>query len=291
MSDKYTQRRLQSSSITTVISISLVLFMLGLLGMVVLSAKKISDHVKENIRISVYLNADSKETDVHALQQSLDASNYVRSTTYTSAKEAADHFQKELGEDFVNSIGYNPLPSSIDIFLKAAYANNDSIGWIKKELLSHKPLVESVEYTESHVNMINDNLGKISLVFLAFIGLLLFIAIALINNTIRLAIYSKRFLIRTMQLVGATQGFIRKPFLLSGMIQGIYGALISLVMLLGIFYLLQRNYPEDVKSLLDINLLGIMSGALVFLGILIGFICTWFAVRKYLRIRTSELYF
>jgi cell division transport system permease protein len=265
--------------------------MLGLLGMLVLSAKKISDHVKENIRVSVYLSGDAKESDIRALQQSLDATTYVKSSIYTSAKEAAAHFQKELGEDFVNSIGYNPLPSSIDLFLKAPYANNDSISWIRKELLAKKPLVESVEYTESHVNMINANLGKISLVFLGFVGLLLLIAIALINNTIRLAIYSKRFLIRTMQLVGATQGFIRKPFLLTGIIQGIYGALIALVMLLGIFYLLEKQYPEEVGSLLDINLLGIMSSALVFLGILIGLICTWFAVRKYLRIRTNELYY
>jgi cell division transport system permease protein len=291
VSDKYTKRRLQSSSITTVISISLVLFMLGLLGMMVLSARQISDHVKENIRVSVYLNSDAKEADIHALQQSLDASHYVRSTTYTSAKEAAEHFQKELGEDFVNSIGYNPLPSSIDVYLKASYANNDSISWIKKDLLAQKSIVSNVEYTESHINMINANLRQISFVILGFSGLLMLIAIALINNTIRLAIYSKRFLIRTMQLVGATQGFIRKPFLLSGIVQGIYGALISLVMLLGIFYLAERNYPDEVRSLLDINLLGIMSGALVFLGILIGFICTWFAVHKYLRIRTNELYF
>jgi cell division transport system permease protein len=291
VSDKYTKRRLQSSSITTVISISLVLFMLGLLGMMVLSAKQISDHVKENIRISVYLNNESKEADVRALQQLINASHYVRSTTYTSAKEAADHFQKELGEDFVNSIGYNPLPSSIDVYLKAAYANNDSISWIKKELLSKKPLVDNVEYTESHINMINANIKQISLVILIFSSLLLLIAIALINNTIRLAIYSKRFLIRTMQLVGATQGFIRKPFLLTGIVQGIYGALISLVLLLGIFFLAERNYHEEVYSLLDINLLGLMSGALLFLGILIGFFCTWFAVRKYLRIRTHELYY
>ncbi|HEV7232232.1 MAG TPA: permease-like cell division protein FtsX, partial [Bacteroidia bacterium] len=188
MSDKYTKRRLQSSSITTVISISLVLFMLGLLGMMVLSAKKISDHVKENIRISVYLNSDAKEADIRALQQKMDASHYVRSTTYTSAKEAADHFQKELGEDFVNSIGYNPLPSSIDVYLKAAYANNDSIAWIKKDLMEQKSLVSNVEYTESHINMINANLRQISLVILAFSGLLMLIAIALINNTIRLAI-------------------------------------------------------------------------------------------------------
>ena len=265
--------------------------MLGLLGMMVLSAKQISDHVKENIRVSVYLNNDAKEADIRGLRQTLDASHFVRSTSYTSAREAAENFQKELGEDFVNSIGYNPLPSSIDIYLKAAYANSDSIAWIKKDLMSHKSLVSNVEYTESHINTINTNLRQISLVILGFSGLLMLIAIALINNTIRLAIYSKRFLIRTMQLVGATQGFIRKPFLLTGIAQGIYGALIALVMLLGIFYLAERNYPEEVRALLDINLLGIMSGALVFLGILIGFICTWFAVHKYLRIRTSELYY
>ncbi len=291
MSDKYTKRRLQSSSITTVISISLVLFMVGLLAMVVLSAKKVTDYVKEHIMVSIYLNPDAKEADVMAFQKSLDATRYVRSTTFTSAKSAADNFRKELGEDFVNSIGYNPLPSSIDIYLKAEYANNDSINWIRKDLQDKKGLVADVDYKEAHVSAVNSHIRTVSIVILIFTGLLLLIAIALINNTIRLAIYSKRFLIRTMQLVGATQGFIRKPFLLTGIIQGIYGAIISLFMLLGFFYLLEKVFPFLVNMLLDINLLGILSGALVFLGILIGFICTWFAVHKYLRIRTSELYY
>jgi cell division transport system permease protein len=265
--------------------------MLGLLGMIVLSAKKVTNYVKEHIMVSAYLNPDAKEADILALQKSLDATRYVRSTTYTSAKEAADHFQKELGEDFVNSIGYNPLPSSIDIYLKAEYANKDSINQIKKDLLDKTPFIEEVDYKESHVNAVNENIRTIGLIILLFTGLLMLVAIALINNTIRLAIYSKRFLIRTMQLVGATQGFIRKPFLLSGVTQGVYGAIIALFMLTGAFYLLGRIYPEAIQLLLDLNLLGIMSGALVFLGILIGFICTWFAVRKYLRIRTSELYY
>jgi cell division transport system permease protein len=265
--------------------------MLGLLAMVVLSAKKVTDYVKEHIMVSIYLNPDAKEADVMAFQKSLDAAKYVKSTTYTSAKDAADNFRKELGEDFVNSIGYNPLPSSIDIFLKAEYANNDSISWIRKELQGKKALVADVDYKEAHVNAVNSHIRTISIVILAFTGLLMLIAIALINNTIRLAIYSKRFLIRTMQLVGATQGFIRKPFLISGIIQGIYGAIISLFMLMGFFYFLQRVFPPLVNLLLDINLLGILSGALVFLGILIGFVCTWFAVHKYLHIRTSELYY
>jgi cell division transport system permease protein len=291
VSDKYTKRRLQSSSLTTVISIALVLFMLGLLGMILLSTKKVTDYVKEHLLISVYLNPDASEADILSLQNNLNAARFVRSTTFTSAKTAADNFKKELGEDFVNSIGYNPLPSSIDVYLKAEYANNDSISWIRKELQEQKQVVADVDYKEAHVSAVNDHIRTISIVILAFTGLLMLIAIALINNTIRLAIYSKRFLIRTMQLVGATQGFIRKPFLLTGMIQGVYGAIIALFMLMGFFYVLNRIFPFLVKMLLDINLLAMMSGALVFLGILIGLICTWFAVHKYLRIRTSELYY
>ena len=207
MADKYSKRRVASSSVTTVISLSLVLFLLGLLGLIVLSAKKVSQHVKENIGFQIYLKEEAKEVDINKLQKSLDAKAYVKSTEYISKERALEIYKEDVGEDFMQFTGYNPLPASIDLRLNADYANNDSIAWIKTEILAEN-IVQEFDYKESLVMMIDKNIKTISLYFLIFIALLMTIAVALINNTIRLAIYSKRFLIRTMQLVGATKMFI-----------------------------------------------------------------------------------
>jgi cell division transport system permease protein len=289
VSDKYSKRKLAGSSITTIVSLSLVLFMLGLLGIIILNTRKLSDNFKENIGFQVIINDNAKEVDVEHLTKTLDASDYVKSTQFITKDEAAKKLQQDLGEDFVNFLGFNPLSASISVHLKAEYANIDSLTWIEKDLLDTK-LVKEVVYQKSLVSMINENVKKISLVILLFSGLLMVIALALINNTIRLSIYSKRFLIKTMQLVGATQGFIRRPFVLKGIKHGIYGAVIAIAMLIGFLYFLQKQLPE-LAELQDEKMLVSLFGLVIVLGIIISWISTSLAVRKYLRLKSDELYY
>lgn len=289
MSDKYSKRRLTGASITTIVSLSLVLFMLGLLGIIILNTRKLSDNVKENIGFQLILNDNVKEIDVAKMQKTLDASDYVKSTEFVTKEEAADRLQKDLGEDFISFLGYNPLLSSINVHLKADYANADSLSWIEKDMLDSK-LVKEVIYQKSLVSMINENVQKIGVVILGFSLLLMVIALALINNTIRLSIYSKRFIIKTMQLVGATQGFIRRPFVLNGIKHGIYGAVIAISMLIGVLYFAQKQLPE-LADLQDQNMLASLFGLVIVLGIVISWISTSLAVRKYLRLKSDDLYY
>jgi cell division transport system permease protein len=263
--------------------------MLGILLLLLLNAQKISTYVKENIGFSVILHDDVREVDANFLRKTLDASPYVRITEYISKEEAAEELQEELGEDFIGFLGYNPLSSSIEVKLKASYANPDSIRLIEDELMAHRP-VKEVFYQKSLVNLINENVQKIGAIILLFSALMLFVAIVLINNTIRLSVYSKRFIINTMKLVGATWGFIRKPFLLKSMLHGFYAALMALVLLTGLIYLIQHEFYE-VINLGQIELMVGMSGLIIILGVVINLISTSLAVGKYLRLSSDELYY
>ncbi len=289
MSDKYSKRRLTGSSITTVVSLSLVLFMLGLLGIIILNTRKLSDNFKENIGIQVVINDNAKEVDVQHLIKTLDASEYVKSTQAISKEEAAKKLQEDIGEDFIDFLGFNPLSASITVRLNAEYANADSLAWIERDLLETN-LVKEVIYQKSLVNSINENVKTISLWVLIISSVLMFIALALINNTIRLSIYSKRFIIKTMQLVGATQGFIRRPFVLKGIRHGIYGAGIAIAMLIGFLFFIQKQLPE-LAELQDPNMLASLFGIVILLGIIISWISTSLAVRKYLRLKSDDLYY
>ena len=283
-----TKRKLRSSYATSIISISLVLFLLGLVGLLLLNAKRLSIHVKENIGFSVILKNDAKEVDVIRLQKNLDAKKYVKSTKYISREEAARETAEELGEDFIEFLGYNPLPASIDVKFYADYANPDSIATIEKELQRFEE-VDEIMYHESLIHLVNENVRKISLIILAFSGLLFFIAAALINNTIRLSVYARRFLINTMQLVGATRGFIRKPFLFTSAATGFTGSLIALSLLFGLIYLLQKEF-EGVISLRDYDMLSILALGVILIGIVLNWISTYFAVNKYLNMNADKLY-
>lgn len=287
--EKYYRKRLQSSYITTVVSIALVLFMLGLLGLIILHAKKLSDYVKENIGFSIIMKDNVKDAGIIKLQKILDAQVYVKSTKYVTKEEAAKEFAAELGEDFTTFLGYNPLLPTIEVRFKAEYANNDSLAVIKKKILEDSN-VKEVFYQESLVDVVNKNVSKISFILLGFSLLLLVIAIALINNTIRLSVYSKRFLIRSMQLVGATRSFISRPFILVGILQGIIGSIITIFLLIGVIYLAQRELPELV-SLHDIDMFLSLFGMVILLGILISWLSNYFAVRKYIRLKTDSLYY
>jgi cell division transport system permease protein len=286
--EKYSHRKIRSSYFSTIVSLSLVLFVLGLLGFVMLNAKKLSDYVKENIGLSIILKDSINDANMMQLKKQLDVASFVKKATFVTKEQAAQSLQKDLGEDFVKFLGYNPLLSSFDIKLKAQYANNDSLAAIEKRLLYNENIKE-VYYQKSLVNVINENVRKIGMVLLGFCVLLSVISIALINNTIRLYIYSKRFIIKTMQLVGATQAFISKPFIVRSMWNGFYSALITIAMLMGLIYTAQNNFPELIE-LQDINLFLKLFLMLILAGVGITFLSTYFAVKKYLKIQTDDLY-
>ena len=274
--------------VSTVISIALVLLMIGLLGLMLVHARNLSNYVKENIVLNIIVNDGAKEVDVLALQKQLDTHPYVLRTQYVSKEIAARNLQKDLGEDFVQFLGYNPLLSSIDVYMKADYANNNSIKAFSSQLTKN-PLVKEVIYQKSLIDMVNQNIKVIGLVILAFAGVLLVIAVALINNTIRLAIYSQRFLIKSMQLVGATKGFIRRPFIGYGIVHGFLGGLIAIILLLLTLYLAQQQIPELV-ILRNWFEFGAVFVAVIVIGILISGLSTYFAVSKYLRLKIYNLY-
>lgn len=286
--DKSIIRRLISSYITTVISISLVLFMLGLIGIMALSSKRLSNYVKENISFSVFLKEGVKDADILRLQKNLDAAPYVKSTLFITKEMASDQLKKDLGEEFVEYLEYNPLPSAIEVKYYAEYANPDSIAVIERELKEFSQ-VDEVYYQKNLVSLINDNVNRISFVVLIFCILLLVVAVALISNTMRLSVYSKRFTIKTMQLVGATRGFIRWPFLKTSVYQGIIAALIAIGLLSAVISIAEREL-DSIVSLNDFTLVGILFGLEIIIGVIITSLSSFFAVNRYLRLKSSELY-
>jgi cell division transport system permease protein len=286
--DNTIQRRLTASYFTSVVSITLVLFLIGLAGLLILNARKLSDYVRENIGISVYINDDAREVDIFSLQKMLDAKEYVKETRYINKEQAAEDFRKELGEDFVEFLGYNPLPSSIDVKLHASYANPDSFAVLEKEFRSY-PQVADVAYQKDLIYAVNVNIRKISFAILVFSILLFLIAITLINNTIRLTVYSKRFIIRTMQLVGAHSSLIRRPFLLKGVTQGIVAAVLAMFLLLAAIFIAEKQM-EGLFSFQDFRILGIVFAVVMLTGILLAWFSTLLSVNKYLRMKTDNLY-
>jgi cell division transport system permease protein len=287
--DRYANNQLKSSYITTIVSIALVLFTIGLVGLLLLHAKKLSDYVKENISFSVIMNKNVKQADILQLKKKLDALSYVKSTELIDETKAAEMFRKDIGEDFVKFIGYNPLNTSIEVHLKAEFANPSKFGEVEKDLLKNEN-VKEVFYQKNLVFLVNENVRKITLIILGFSLLLMIIAIALINNTIRLSVYSKRFLIRTMQLVGATESFIRRPFLLTGMLHGFLASLIAIGGLIGVIYLSRKEVPEII-SLQSADLFALLFMMVIFIGFLITLVSTFFAVRRFLKAKVDTLYY
>ncbi len=286
--ERYYRRRIATAQITMIISITLVLFLLGLMGLIMLHARKLSDHVRENIGFSVMLKEEVKEVRILEIKKKLELQPFVRSAEYIPRAKAAERLRNELGEDFMDFLGENPLLPGIELRIKAPYSNRDSLSGIEFNLMK-MPEVSEVFYQKSLVDAINRNAERISLFLLGFGAILLFIAIVLINNTIRLSVYARRFMIRTMQLVGATEGFIRKPMVRRSIFHGLLSAFLALAMLMVILWFAVEEIPE-LPEITDPVLLASMVASLFVLGALITFISTWFAVRKYLRIRTDLLY-
>ena len=281
--------RLRSSYLTLVISVSLVLFLLGVLGLVLINARELSDYFRESLSFSVMLDDEAKEADIRMLQKDLDAKLFVKSTEYVSKEEAAAKMKEDLGEDFINFLGDNPLPPTIDVYLFAGYSNPDSVAKIEKYVLEY-PFVKEVYYEESLLFLINENVKKISLFLLVISSFLFLIALTIINNTIRLSIYSRRFLIRTMQLVGATRAFIRRPFLVQSAFHGLLAALIAMSLLMGLLYLVEKEFFM-MFSFESTRLLILLGVFIITIGILINIISTYFSVNRYLSISEDKLYY
>ncbi len=288
MADKYTKRKIRGSAFTVVLSLTLVLFMLGLLGLLLLNTRNLVNNIKENINLQVFLKESAAEADIEQLRKELDLSLFVKSAEVVTKDQAAEQLKKDLNEDFIAFLGTNPLSNSFNIKLNANYANNDSLAMIEQELLQNV-IVKEVIYQKVLVNEINSNASKIGLIILIFSLFLLLIALALINNTIRLSIYAQRFVIKTMYLVGATQRFIRWPFIWRGIIHGILSGLIAILMITTFIYFMQHQISE-YNLLQDKYQLLILFAAIILLGILIAGISASLSVRKYLRSQSDDLY-
>ncbi len=287
--EKYQKRRLISSYFSVVISISLVLFLLGLLGLLVLNTKKVADHFKEKIALTIYLKDSAKEVEIKQLEKTLALAEYTKSTTFISKDEAAEEHSKDIGENFMDFLGYNPLQNSIDIYLKADFVDPAKIEEISGSI-TKKNFVDEVIYDKPLISLLNDNIKKISFWVLLISGVFTFIAVLLINSSIRLSVYSKRFIIKTMQMVGATKKFIRKPFVWKSVRLGMIGAFVALVGVGVVLYYLNITFPElallDDRFLLVVLFLGVFG-----IGILITWISTFFATQRFLNLRTDELYY
>jgi cell division transport system permease protein len=285
----YSKTRLRSSYLTLVFSVSLVLFLLGILGLVLINAKELADYLRESLSFSIMLDDEAKEPDIRMLQKDLDAKPYVKSTEYISKDAAASKLKKELGEDFISFLGDNPLPPSIDVYLHSGFTSPDSVAKIEKYVRQYT-FVKEVSVPESLLFLINENVRKISLFLLVISTFLFLIALTIINNTIRLSIYSRRFLIRTMQLVGATRAFIRRPFIIQSAIQGLLAALIAMSLLIGLLYLIEREFFL-MFSFESTYLLFLLGASIIITGVLINIIATYFSVNKYLSISEDKLYY
>ncbi|MBQ8239566.1 MAG: permease-like cell division protein FtsX [Bacteroidaceae bacterium] len=275
--------------ITSSISTTLVLLLLGMVVFFVLSANNLSNYVRENIGFTVLVSDDMKEPEALKFQKALNEKAYVKESAYISKEQALKEQTEAMGTDPAEFLGYNPFTASIEIKLNAEYANSDSIVWIEKEILANKKVME-VNYPQDLLDSVNQNLQKVSLFLLGLAGLLTLISFALINNTIRLAIYSKRFLIHTMKLVGASWGFIRRPFLLRNMWIGILAGLLADAILMAMASMLVKYEPELIEIVTPQTMLIVMTSVFVF-GLAITSFCAYISINKYLRMKASALYY
>ncbi len=282
-------RRLKSAYLSTVISISLVLLLVGIASLLLVNAKSVSDYFKENMQISVMLKQNVGEKAAKDYLLDLSSERYIKSAEYISVEQGEREMAELLGQDFLDVFESSPIPVSIDVTLKADYVSADSLDVVKSEI-SASPLVDEVVYQPSLVEALNANLSRISLVLGVFIALLLFISFVLINNTIRLNVYAKRFTIHTMKLVGATRSFIRAPFLLQSAFQGVFSAMIAILGLIGLLFLM-RSELAQLFEIFSLELLLAVMGIVLASGLLICLVSTYFVVNKLVSLDKSDLYY
>ncbi|WP_298793419.1 permease-like cell division protein FtsX [uncultured Allomuricauda sp.] len=287
--ERYQRRKLISSYFSVVLSIALVLFLLGVLGLLVLNTKKLADHFKEQITVSVFLKDNAKPVEIEQLQKSLAMADYTKSADFVSKEDAAEQYSEDIGENFIEFLGYNPLKNSIDVNLKADFVSTAQIAEIAEELAT-KTYVEEVSYDKPLISLLNDNVKKISFWILIASAIFTFIAVLLINSSIRLSIYSKRFIIKTMQMVGATKTFIRKPFVWTNIKLGMLGSVISLIALAVVLYYVNTNFPE-LAIFKDVMVLVVLFVGIFGLGVLISWLSTHIATQRFLNLRTDDLYY
>lgn len=283
------QRRLANSYLSSVISISLVLLLIGIASLLLVNAKSVSDYFKENMQVSVLMKQEVAEEAAREFQQTLDDMRFIRSSEFVSKEKGAEEMKALLGEDFLDVFETSPIPVSIDVTLDADYVSSDSLEVVKEEISSH-PQVEEVVYQRSLVDTLNANMSRISIVLGVFIALLLFISFVLINNTVRLNVYARRFTIHTMRLVGATRSFIRAPFLVQAVFQGLFSAFIAIIVLVGILYVLRSEFVQ-LFEIFHVGLLLLVMGIVLVSGVVICLISTWFVVNKLVSLKKDELYY
>lgn len=279
-----------NARLTSTISISLVLFILGIVVLMGILATRLSMYVKENMGFSIVLKENVKESQVKKLQKKLDIAPYVRATQYISKEDALKELEVELGENPKDLLGFNPLQASIEVKLRSDYAHPDSLVWIEKGLRKGTVAIDDIVYQKDLIQLVNDNIRRISFMLLGLAVVLMLISFALISNTIRLGAYSKRFIIHTMKLVGATPAFIRKPFIISNIINGIIGAFIAMALLSGCVYYLLTEF-DNLYTLIDISSLFWVFVIILLLGVVLTAISAWFAVNRYIRMDRDNLYY
>ncbi len=280
---------IKSSPITLIVSLSLVLFMLAFGGWILMNFKVLGKTFKEKFEMHIYFKDNASVADIEKMRSQLNADPFARLVTFKPKEEALAEMVKETGEDFVAFAGINPLPNTINLNLKVDYANVDSIKWIEKEITSNR-IVNEVVYQKPLMEELGRNEIIFGLATTILVSLMLIIAITLINNTIRLSIYSKRFLLRTMYLVGATPAFIRKPFILKALQHGIIAGIIAVSMLALSIWSISNFVVPDLLALQNPNWLLILCGIILLIGMLISVLSSMLAVRKYLRLKTEDLY-
>lgn len=287
--NKMMHRRLMNAYLSSVISISLVLLLVGVASLLLVNAKGVSDYFKENMQVSVMMKQTVGDEEALRFKETLDGERYIKNTVFISKEQGQRELAQQLGEDFLDVFETSPIPVSIDVTLEADYVSADSLEVVRKEI-SRSPLVEEVIYQKSLVDALNANLNRISLVLGVFISLLLFISFVLINNTVRLSVFARRFTIHTMKLVGATRSFIRGPFLLQSAFQGLFAAFIAIIVLLGLMFVM-RNEFEQLFEIFRMDLLLIVLGIVVAAGLAICLISTFFVVNKLISLKKDELYY
>jgi cell division transport system permease protein len=286
--DKFQKRRLISSYFSVVLSVFLVLFLLGMLGLFIINSKKLADDFRENIAMTVFFKNEANDTIIKSFNAELKKAPFAKTFEYVSKDAAAKQHTDIIGEDFVTFLGENPLQNSFDIHLKADYVYKDSIAKVESQLRKN-PMISDIVYDKQLVNLVNDNIKKVSMWILIISGFFTVIAVLLINSSLRLSIHSNRFIIKTMQMVGATKAFIRKPFVLRSVRLGMIGAGLAIVALIGVLIYLESNFPD--LGLLDDQLLIALVLISVFgIGVLITWLSTYFATQRFLNLRTDDLY-
>ena len=287
--EKYQKRRLRSSYVSVVISISLVLFLLGVLGLLVLNTKKVSDYFKESAAITLFLKNEVSRENILNLQVSIDEEPFTRSTNFISKEEAAEFYKEENGEDFMEFLGYNPLENSIDIYLKADYVTPEKMAEIEQKYKENQ-YVSSISYDKPLIDLLTQNVKRISFFILLFCALASLVVVVLINSSIRLSVYSKRFTIKTMQLVGATKRFIRRPFIWNSIKLGMVGAVVAILGLIALLIYLDKMFPA-FGMMDDRVMLAALFGSVFLAGVVLTWLSTFLATQRFLNLRTDELYY